>query len=115
MSLSFNELPNAIEEVLQRLTAIETTINARLAPAIPPEPEFMTIEQVAALLNLSVQTIYGKCHRRQIPFTKSGKKLSFRRSAILNWLAENDRPTAAETRRATITTAARAMERRGAV
>ncbi|GAB1430892.1 hypothetical protein MASR2M18_17260 [Ignavibacteria bacterium] len=106
---SFNELPQAADEIWQRLTALETLIAERLAPATLPQPEFMTIEQVAAMLNLSPQTIYGKVHRRQIPYTKTGKNLSFRRAAILEWLAGNDRQTAAEAGRQAVQTAAATM------
>lgn len=74
--------------------------------------EFMTVQQTAALLGLAVPTLYGKVHRREIPYSKTGKKLSFRRSDIQTWIEANRRPTATESRRTTLKIAANAMNKR---
>jgi excisionase family DNA binding protein len=49
-------------------------------------PDFMTIEQAAAFLQMSVQTIYGYTSRKVIPFIKRGKQLRFLRADLENWL-----------------------------
>lgn len=96
--LSFDQLPSAVSELLSRLTAIEKLL-AGHSPADAPEKEFLTVEETAALLNLTVATMYGKVHRREIPHSKSGKNLIFRRSEIESWIAANRKPTTTESRR----------------
>jgi len=51
--------------------------------------EVMTVEEVAAYLGLSADTIYTKVSRREIPFTKIGNLLRFPKPIIDRWLAEN--------------------------
>lgn len=49
----------------------------------------MTVEEVAAYLGLSTDTIYTKVSRREIPFTKIGNLLRFPKPLIDRWLAES--------------------------
>jgi len=110
--LTFDELPSAIQCLSDRLTSIEKLLHDRLQPTEPPQNEFLTVQQAAALLNLAVPTLYGKVHRREIPYSKTGKKLSFRRSDIQTWIEANRRPTATESHRTTLKIAANAMNKR---
>jgi excisionase family DNA binding protein len=54
--------------------------------SLPPEEEFLTIQQVAKLIHLTVPSIYGLVHRRQIPYMKQGKRLYFSKDEITAWL-----------------------------
>jgi len=47
----------------------------------------------------SKPTVYGWVHNGLIPFHKSGKKLSFLKSDIDNWIKEGRKKTSAETAR----------------
>lgn len=49
----------------------------------------MTVEEVAAYLSLSQDTIYEKVKHREIPFTKVGNLLRFPRPVIDEWLVRN--------------------------
>lgn len=50
--------------------------------------EILTIEEVAAYLRLTPQTIYKWAQERRIPGAKLGKEWRFRRSIIDRWLDE---------------------------
>ena len=50
--------------------------------------EILTIEEVAAYLRLTPQTIYKWSQERRIPAVKLGKEWRFRKSIIDHWLDE---------------------------
>lgn len=52
------------------------------------ENEILTIEEVAAYLRLTPQTIYKWAQERRIPGVKLGKEWRFRRSILDRWLDE---------------------------
>lgn len=49
----------------------------------------MTVQQLAAYLQLSALTIYKKVQDHEIPFTKVGNLLRFTKVSIDSWLARN--------------------------
>jgi excisionase family DNA binding protein len=49
----------------------------------------MTVEQLAAYLNLAQTTLYKKVQAHEIPFTKVGNLLRFTKVCIDQWLARN--------------------------
>lgn len=50
------------------------------------ENEILTLEEVAAYLRLTPQTIYKWAQERRIPAVKLGKEWRFRKSIIDRWL-----------------------------
>ena len=76
-----------LNEVLQPLLLSANTGGINAAD------EIMTIKQVSELLQLSVQTIYGKTSARVIPHYKKGKKLYFKREEVFEWIALDKRKT----------------------
>ena len=61
--------------------------------------EVFTIKQVAKYLHLSVPTIYGLVHRREIPHYKVNKRLYFKQAEILDMIDKRRRQTIEEIRR----------------
>jgi excisionase family DNA binding protein len=53
-----------------------------------PSNEILTIEEVAAYLRLTPQTIYKWAQEKRIPAVKLGKEWRFRRSIIDRWFDE---------------------------
>ena len=53
-----------------------------------PHNEILNIEEVAAYLRLTPQTIYKWAQEKRIPAAKLGKEWRFRRSIIDHWLDE---------------------------
>ena len=55
---------------------------------LPPDPEFMTTDEVADLLRVSINTVYFWRQRGVGPRGyKFGKSLRFRRAEVLEWAA----------------------------
>ena len=56
-------------------------------PAGPaPAGEILTLEEVAAYLRLTPQTIYKWAQEKRIPAVKLGKEWRFRRSILDRWI-----------------------------
>ncbi len=53
-----------------------------------PDNEILTIEDVAAYLRLTPQTIYKWAQEKRIPAAKLGKEWRFRKSIVDRWLDE---------------------------
>ena len=54
------------------------------------DDRLLTIKEVCELLKVSKTYIYWLTHRQKIPYIKMQGHLRFRRSAIDNWLREQD-------------------------
>lgn len=65
-----------------------------------PEKEFLTIREVASMLNISVPTIYGYVYHKEIPHMKRSGRLYFDRAELTEWIRSGRRITASEIRRA---------------
>lgn len=96
--LTFDKLPEAVQEVNLRLKRIESLLceNHPVAPAEPDKR--MNIREAAEFLNCAVPTIYGLVHRRLIPHEKKGKRLYFLKSELNEWLQKGKRLTIDEIR-----------------
>ena len=53
-----------------------------------PDPQILTLEEVAHYLRLKPQTIYKWAQERRIPAVKLGKEWRFRKSILDRWLDE---------------------------
>jgi excisionase family DNA binding protein len=63
----------------------------------PPPPEVMTIDDLAAYLQVSKSSLYKLAQDGKVPGQKVGKHWRFRRQIIDNWLSQ-DRPTRGDRR-----------------
>jgi excisionase family DNA binding protein len=95
-------MENPFEIIIQRLDAIERLLNELKTGRSEPTNQMqggydlMNVQQVAAYLSLSVQTIYGLVHKIEIPNFKRGKRLSFKRTEIDDWICQSRRKTRVE-------------------
>lgn len=71
-----------------RLTNIERLLQSKLieSPATNQQDDLLTTPQAAKFLGLSVQTIYGKVKRSEIPVCKRGKLLYFSKNELADWI-----------------------------
>ncbi len=53
----------------------------------PANEQMVSVAEAAKITGLAVNTIYDKSHRREIPHYKKGKRLYFRPSELLAWIA----------------------------
>ena len=90
------------EIIIQRLDAIERLLyeikSGKQGDNVPVvyANELMNVQQVAEYLTLSVQTIYGLIHKMEIPNSKRGKRLYFKRTDIDDWIGQSRRKTRVE-------------------
>ncbi|KQC33384.1 hypothetical protein AAU57_08710 [Nonlabens sp. YIK11] len=56
----------------------------------------INIQDVSALTGLKVNTLYGYCQRREIPYQKKGNRLYFFKSEIIEWLKADRKHTVTE-------------------
>ena len=54
-----------------------------------PDNEIMTLEEVAAYLKLTPQTIYTWAQEKRIPAAKLGKEWRFKKSIIDEWFNQH--------------------------
>lgn len=90
---------NPFVEITERLTNIEASLNQiknNSTQTDPTEPskEFLTVDEVAALLRLTKPTVYTKCHKRELPYMKRGSRLYFSKDDIVKYIKEGYTPTA---------------------
>ncbi len=91
MSISFEQIPEAIGKLFNRLDDIEALIKEK---STPREPEvFLDVNEAGELLRLSTQSVYGLVHRREIPHNKKGNRLYFKKSELEQWMQEGRRKT----------------------
>lgn len=97
MSISFNNLPEAVGQLVEKVNSIEGLLQKLQTTQIQPEQsELLTIQQAADILKLSVPTIYGLVSRAEIPYAKKGKRLYFSKQELLDWVQSGRKKTNAE-------------------
>jgi len=87
--LTFNDLPNAVAEMNQKLSKLEGLIETFCNSSYTEKKEEdkpINIQEAAKFLNLSVPTIYSKVSRNEIPYAKQGKRLYFFKKDLLAYL-----------------------------
>ncbi len=79
-------------------SAIEDAVKKTLAAVSPPEPEYLTIDQLRDYLpqKPAKQTVYQWVHFKQVPYHKRGKSVLFKRSEIDLWISQTRRTTIEE-------------------
>ena len=84
--LSFEQLPIAVQKLQSKLEAIEQLLLNR-----NENPEnsgsLLTIEEAAAFLHLSKQTLYRKVSKGEIPHMKRSKRLYFSKENLIDYVS----------------------------
>lgn len=63
---------------------------------VDPLPEFLTIQEAAAFLNLAVPSLYSMVSRGDLPYIKKTKKLYFSRESLVEYLVSGKQKTKQE-------------------
>jgi len=92
--IRLSELETLIEKSFERVLS---RINTQSPTPNSPQSDFIFLDEVCELTNLSKPTIYSLVSRKQIPTAKQKgqKKLIFNRTEIMSWL-KSGRPSIAE-------------------
>ena len=83
---------NPFEVIEARLSSIENLIldlkqPQEVEPTEPPE-QFLTVQEAAQFLNLTVPTIYSKVSKGELPVMKRSKRLYFSSTELMEYLKE---------------------------
>lgn len=82
--------PEELQTIINR--AIQSALS-NLELVSKDEEQLLTIEETASFLNLSIQTIYSKVARRELPNNKRGKRLYFFKSELMDYIKKGRRAT----------------------
>lgn len=97
--LSFNDMPKALAYLVDKVVRLESLLEKQ-HQANAPEPtcKWMDIKELQAFLpdHPAASTVYGWIRNGLIPYYKKGKKLSFKRSEIEEWMNSGRQQTDAE-------------------
>ena len=87
-SMNKDELREFLAGIVKEALAdgVGNTSQNRMTSSSENEP-MVKIDEAAKIVGLAVNTIYDKSHRREIPHYKKGKRLYFRPSELLTWIA----------------------------
>ena len=83
-TISFNDLPEAVTELIRKVDELYNVIK-NVQPQETTD-QFLTVDETAKFLNLSVPTIYSKVSKRELPYMKRGKRLYFARKDLETYL-----------------------------
>jgi len=84
-NLKFEDLPNAIELVLEKLSILESELKILKESFQPKEPEeLMTREETAEFLKVSLTTLWHWSKKGILPSYGIGNRVYYKRSEIKN-------------------------------
>jgi excisionase family DNA binding protein len=96
MKYTFEELPQAISTLHDKVDCIKDLLLESRQKHDPPQSDLLTIGQAAEFLKLSVPTLYTKVSRREIPVSKRGKRLYFSKAELSDWIKSGRKKTVEE-------------------
>ena len=85
MNISFEQLPEAVNQLLQKVDGIERLLLMQKAPSEEVD-KLLTVEECAKFLNLSKQTIYGLTSKGELPMMKRGKRCYFSKLELIDYI-----------------------------
>lgn len=77
---------NELETLIQNSVERALKANAKTEQASTQTEQFLTIQEAAQFLSLTVPTMYSKCSKNEISFMKRGKRLYFSRIELMEYL-----------------------------
>ena len=83
--ISVDQFINGYFELKQDVTEIKDLLKGISKPE-QPKNRLMIIDECSELIKLSKASIYRLVHERKIPFHKTGAKLYFLESELINWI-----------------------------
>lgn len=98
--LTFDKLPEAVTRLIKEVSELKSLFIEKQTQTTPVLPEqFLSIQEAAVFLGLSVPTIYSMCSRNCIPFMKRSKRLYFSSKELIEYLKEGRKKSNAEIER----------------
>lgn len=95
--LTFEQLPNAVSEILRKLEQIEgILLEHSFNKQHSNHDQMLNVKEAAEFLGLAVPTIYSKVSKRELPVMKRSKRLYFSKDELLGYLKRGKRMTLLE-------------------
>tara|TARA_R110000868_G_scaffold32459_1_gene118062 strand:+ start:556 stop:843 length:288 start_codon:yes stop_codon:yes gene_type:complete len=89
-NLKFEDLPNAIELVLEKLSVLENELNILKENFQPKEPfELLTREETAEYLKVSLSTLWHWSKKGILPTYGIGNRVYYKRSEVESSINRN--------------------------
>ena len=85
----FDELPDVVATLVEEIKGLRQVIDEKLSTPQPePTSKWLDVKELREYLpdHPAAPTIYGWIRNGLIPYYKKGKKLSFKRSEIDEWM-----------------------------
>jgi excisionase family DNA binding protein len=96
MPITFEQLPQAISQLQDKLENIERLLLSQDHTPPPEEDKLLTIREAAEVLHLTVPTVYGLVQRSEVPVSKKGKRLYFSKKELTAWIMSGRKKTISE-------------------
>ena len=98
--LTFNDLPQVVAQLAGEISTLKNLIEEIRDTSQKTEPdELMTIKQAGEFLDLTVQTLYNKVSKNEIPFMKREKRLYFSKEQLIDYLKQGSNEMQSDTDR----------------
>jgi excisionase family DNA binding protein len=96
-NITFDQLPNAVGQLFNKLEAIEGLLKAQGQSTQEQETDqILSVDQCAEFLNLSKATIYTLTSKGELPFMKRSKRNYFSKSDLVQYLKQGRNKTNSE-------------------
>lgn len=92
----FEELPQAVSELYNKVSNIETLLLSISNEPQPKADELLTVQGAAKFLSVAVSTIYALISKGELPVMKRSKRCYFLQADLINFLKEGRKKTNAE-------------------
>ena len=96
-NLTFDKLPEAVTMLIKEVSELKSLLIEKQEQPTTDQPEqFLTIQEAAEFLRLSVPTLYSKVSKGELPVMKRGKRLYFSRTELMEYIKEGRKKSNAE-------------------
>jgi len=89
-NLSFDQLPKAVGELLNKVDYVIRRLDERKEDSTPstiePEDVMMSMDEACQFVGKKRSTMYALTSERRIPFRKRGNKLYFFKKELTDWI-----------------------------
>ena len=95
--LTFEQLPQAVTMLTKEVSELKRLLTEKQVQPPTDQPEqFLTIQEAAEFLSLTVPTMYSKVSKGELPVMKRSKRLYFSRTELLAYLKDGRKKSNAE-------------------
>jgi excisionase family DNA binding protein len=86
--ITFDQLPDYVADIDRKIDTIIELLSSQKEGNLSNIDRWLTIQELCEYLPgyPAIATIYRKAQRGEIPFSRTGKRLIFRKSEIDTWL-----------------------------